>query len=177
MFRSMLYRLKGVKKIDELDDKIIFECMKCQSRLIVLKNYGNLHLVCKCGHSCNIYTGRNTRPTTKKDPEIPKELKVFDCRISEYQGRPVIKGKYINQSIYFLKRAIGSFSVGKTEKEVLFFPSLHIEKLNRSEIIEPFEEGVFFHYLSKEEAASIEKEGSTLLNLKFLGFEKSQNKD
>ena len=101
MLRSMIYRLKGINKIDESDDKIIFECMKCHNILIVHKNYGNMHLVCKCGHSCNIYTGRNARPIPKKDPEIPKDLRVFDFTISEYQGRPIVKGKYINQSIYY----------------------------------------------------------------------------
>jgi len=173
----MLYRLKGVNKIEESDDKIIFECMKCQNRLIVHKNYGNLHVVCKCGHSCNIYTGRDTRPPLKKDLEIPRELSVFDCTISEYKGRPIVKGKYINQSIYFLNKPLGSFSVGETENEVLFFPSVHIEKSKNSEIIEPFEEGEFCHYLSEEEAASIKESGSKPLKLQFLQFDKSTNKD
>jgi len=181
MFKSMLYRLKGVVQIEELDDKIIFECMKCQNRLIVHKNYGNLHVVCKCGHSCNIYTGRNNQPAPdlKKDFEIPKELKVLDCIVSEYQGRPVVRGKYVNQSIYFLKQPFGSFSVsvGETEKEVLFFPFIHIEKPNKSKMIEPFEEGEFCHYLSEEEAASIKESGSKPLKLQFLQFDKSTNKD
>jgi len=99
----MLYRFKGINKIDELDDKIIFECMKCQSRLTVHKNYGNLHVVCKCGHSCNIYTGRDTRPVPKKELEIPKELKVFDFIISEYQHCPIVKGKQVQQGqVYIL---------------------------------------------------------------------------
>ena len=173
----MLYRLKGINKIEESHDKIIFECMKCQNRLVVHKNYGNLHLVCKCGHSCNIYTGRNTRPVPKKDLEIPKELKVFNCMISEHQGQQVVKGKYINQSAYFLKKPFGSFSVGETDIEVLFFPCVHIEKSNSSEIIEPFEEGEFLHYLSEKEVASIEEEGSKSLKLQFLEFDKSRNKD
>ena len=151
--------------------------MKCQNRLIVHKNYGNLHVVCKCGHSCNIYTGRNTRPGPRKDPEIQKELRVFDCTISEYQGRPTVKGKYINQSIYFLKEPFGSLSVGETDTEVLFFPSVHIEKSNSSEIIEPFEEGEFCHYLSEKEVASIRESGPRPLKLQFLEFDKSRNKN
>lgn len=177
MLRSMLYRLKGINKIDELDDKIIFECMKCQNRLIVHKNYGNLYVVCKCGHSCNIYTGRDKQPAAKKDPEIPKELRVFDFIISEYQGRPIVKGKYINQSIYFLKEPFGSFSVGEAGNEILFFPSLNIEKSNSPEIIEPFEEGEFCHYLSEKEMASIKELGSKPLKLQLLRFDKSRNKD
>jgi len=177
MLRSILYRLKGVNKIEESNDKIIFECMKCQNRLIVHKHYGNLHVVCKCGHSCSIYTGLNTRPSPKKNSETPKELKVFDCIISEFQGRLVVRGKYINQSIYFLKRPFGSFSVGETENEVLVFPSVHLEKSNSSEIIEPFEEGEFCHYVSEKEAASIKESGSKPLKLQFLEFDKSQNKD
>jgi hypothetical protein len=177
MLRNMLYRLRGINKIDELDDKIIFECMKCQNRLIVHKNYGNLHVVCKCGHSCNIYTGRDKQPAAKKDPEIPKELSVFDFIISEYQGRPIVKGKYINQSIYFLKEPFGSFSVGEAGNEILFFPSLNIEKSNSPEIIEPFEEGEFCHYLSEKEMASIKESGSKPLKLQFVRFDKSRNKD
>ena len=173
----MLYRLKGINKIGELDDKIIFQCMKCQNKLIVHKNYGNLHVVCKCGHSCNIYTGRDKRPVTKKDPEIPKELRVFDFMISEYQGRPIVKGKYINQSIYFLKRSVGSFSSGEAGDEILFFPALNIKKSNSLDIIEPFEEGEFCHYLTEKEMASIKESGSKYLTLQFLEFDKSRKKD
>lgn len=151
--------------------------MKCHNRLIVHKNYGNMHLVCKCGHSCNIYTGRDTRPTPKKDPEIPKDLKIFDPKIAEFKGRPVVEGKYENQSIYFLKESFGTFSVGEAGNEVLFFPSLNIKKSNSPEIIEPFEAGEFCHYLSEREMASIKESGSKLLKLQFLEFERSQNKD
>jgi hypothetical protein len=177
MIRSILYRLKGINKIEELDDKIIFECMKCQSRLTVHKNCGNLHVVCKCGHSCNIYTGRDTRPAPKKETEIQRELKVFEFVISEYQHRPIVKGKYKNQSIFFLKEAFGSFSVGEAGNEVLFFPSLNIDKSNAPKVIEPFEEGEFCHYLSEKEAASIKESGSKPLRLEFLTFDKSNKKD
>lgn len=177
MLRNMLYRLKGINKINELDDKIVFECIKCQNRIIVHKNYGKLNVVCKCGRSCNIYTGLDKRAAAKKGSEIPKELRVFDFIISEYQGRPIVKGKYINQSIYFLKKPFGSFSVGETGNEILFFPFLNIETSNCPEIIEPFEEGEFCHYLSEKEMASIKESDSKPLKLLFLEFDKSRNKD
>lgn len=142
-----------------------------------LLNRDIIHGMGKCVHSCNIFTCLNTQPAPKKDPEIPKELKVFDFIISEHQGRPVVKGKYMNQSIYFLKRPFGSFSVGEAGNEILFFPFLNIEKSNSPEIIEPFEEGEFCHYVSEKETASIKELGSKPLILQFIKFDKSQNKD
>ena len=127
--------------------------------------------------SINVHNSHHAQPILKRDPEIPKELKIFDFIISEYQGRPVLKGKFINQSIYFLKKPFGSFSVGESGKEILFFPYLNIEKANSIEIIEPFEEGEFCHYLSERENASIKELSLESLKLQFLEFDKSQKKD
>ena len=113
----------------------------------------------------------------KKDSGIEKGLKVFDFMISEFNGRLVVKGKYENQSIYFLKNSFGTFSVGETNKEIAFFPFLNIEKSKESEIIEPFEEGDFCHYLSENEEALIKDSKLEPIELQFLDFDKSQNKD
>lgn len=114
---------------------------------------------------------------TKRHLEIPKELKVFDILIYEYQGRLAVKGKYINQSVYVIKGPLGAFTIGEAGNEIVFFPSLNIEKSNQPRNIEPFEEGEFCHYLSEEEASSIKESRSVPIELKFLEFDKSRKKD
>jgi DNA-directed RNA polymerase subunit RPC12/RpoP len=57
--RNIRYRLKGIIEIYETHDKIYYKCIKCSSELIGHKQYGKLHIVCKCGHSAVVYTGEN----------------------------------------------------------------------------------------------------------------------
>lgn len=120
-----------------------------------------------------------SKETATKHPDIPREIKIFDCMISEYKGRCIIKGKYINHSIYFLYEPFGALEVGGNDKIVLIFPALNIlEQSNPmpspEQVIGPFEDGQFCHYLSDEEVASINPSETNQIKLQFLDFKKSK---
>lgn len=71
--------------------------------------------------SINPHAIHHTRTIPKKEYEIPKELKILDFMVSKYQGRPVIKGKFINQS-FSLNSPLVLFRLVNREKK--FYSSL-----------------------------------------------------
>ena len=57
--KNIYYAFKRVKIIDESIDKLIFQCPQCGTHLTTLKNYGIMNVVCECGHSTKINTGKD----------------------------------------------------------------------------------------------------------------------
>ncbi len=50
---------KRIKEIGDSNDAIHYKCLKCNADLVGHKGYGKLLLLCKCGNSAYIYTGKD----------------------------------------------------------------------------------------------------------------------
>jgi hypothetical protein len=109
MFRSLrniLYFFKRIREIKNQGDKIYYRCLKCNSEIIGYKWYGKLHLVCKCGHSANVYTGWNLH--FKREKEIPGKNIVNNSekKISQKDHRLENFNNYLNLDLDFLYHLI-----------------------------------------------------------------------
>ena len=58
-FRNIIYKFKGIQELSDSKDFIFYKCLKCGCELKGNKRYGKLHILCKCGHSADVYTGKN----------------------------------------------------------------------------------------------------------------------
>jgi DNA-directed RNA polymerase subunit RPC12/RpoP len=75
---------KRIKEISDSNQATHYKCLKCGGELIANKGYGQLHIVCKCGHGATVYTGRNvhrkndSRKTTWSRPITKEQRTVID---------------------------------------------------------------------------------------------------
>jgi len=73
IFRNIFFYFKGIKKIRESKDSIYFKCLKCKSEIRAFKYYGILHINCRCGHSADVYTGKDNHFHSDSKP-IKKDI-------------------------------------------------------------------------------------------------------
>lgn len=59
-FRNVINVFKGIREVSTSDDSTYYRCLKCGSDIIAHKGYGKLRLLCKCGHTANVNTGKDT---------------------------------------------------------------------------------------------------------------------
>jgi len=57
--RNKFYFFKSIKEVRYSKNLIFYECLKCNSEIIGYKRTGKCKLVCSCGHSAKVYTGKN----------------------------------------------------------------------------------------------------------------------
>ena len=68
-----MYFFRRIKEVGDSEEQIFYKCLKCNSDLIGYKNYGKLHVACKCGNLATVYTGRNIHLIKK--PKKPTKFK------------------------------------------------------------------------------------------------------
>ena len=59
ILRNKFYFLKNIKEVRESENLIFYQCLKCNAEIIGHKRTGKCTLVCSCGHSVKVYTGKN----------------------------------------------------------------------------------------------------------------------
>lgn len=95
ILKNIYFKLKRIKIIDESIDNLIFQCPQCGTHLTTLKNYGIMNVVCECGHSTKINTGKDLHKyfgkadqpikdsSSKEDKKKKHKYEIFQKHIND----------------------------------------------------------------------------------------------
>ena len=174
---NLFYRIKGFKKIRNSAQFMFLLCLKCNTKLRIHKNYGKLHVFCRCGNQINIFTGKSNSSKIKKATNIYDELKLHNYAFIEKEGNVIFCGKLKNISNAYLVNMVGAFTLKNCVQEILFFPEVHLLRGKNIDCIDPNQEIEFSHFLTEIEAKEAKKSNFEGFKLTFLQYDKGVSKN